>query len=70
MARARSGDWGVAVGLGGASSSEGGVLVLSSVLMASLAFAWVGTYAVLGLWWSAAIPFVYQLASGVSIALV
>lgn len=38
------------------------VLVLSSSLMASLAFVWVGTYAVLGLWLSAAIPFAYQLA--------
>jgi adenylate cyclase len=43
------------------------VLVLSSCLMATLACIWVGTYAVLGLWLSAAIPFVYQLASGVSI---
>ncbi len=43
------------------------VLVLSSTLMASLAFAWVATYAVLGLWVSAAIPFVYQLASATSI---
>jgi adenylate cyclase len=43
------------------------VLTLSSVLMASLALAWVGTYAALGLWLSAAIPFVYQLASAASI---
>ena len=43
------------------------VLVLSSSLMATLAFVWVGTYAVLGLWLSALIPFVYQLASGVSL---
>jgi adenylate cyclase len=43
------------------------VLVLSSTLMASLAFIWVVTYAVLGLWVSAAIPFAYQLASLVSI---
>jgi class 3 adenylate cyclase len=43
------------------------VLVLSSTLMASLAFIWVGTYLALGLWVSAAIPFVYQLASGASI---
>jgi class 3 adenylate cyclase len=41
--------------------------VLSSTLMASLALIWVGTYAVLGLWVSAAIPLVYQLASAVSI---
>src|SRR4051794_22620898 len=44
------------------------VLVLSSTLMASLASVWVATYAVLGLWASAAIPFVYQLASALSIA--
>jgi adenylate cyclase len=43
------------------------VLVLSSTLMASLSFVWVVTYAALGLWVSAAIPFVYQLASAVSI---
>src|SRR5919201_5456295 len=43
------------------------VLVLSSILMASLAFVWVGTYAALGLWVSAAIPFAYQLASAISI---
>jgi adenylate cyclase len=43
------------------------VLTLSSVLMASLACAWVGTYAALGLWLPAAIPFVYQLASATSI---
>jgi adenylate cyclase len=43
------------------------VLTLSSMLMGTLAFAWVGTYAVLGLWLSAAIPFAYQLASGASI---
>jgi class 3 adenylate cyclase len=43
------------------------VLVLSSTLMASLAVIWVVTYAVLGLWVSAAIPFAYQVASAVSI---
>ena len=43
------------------------VLVLSSSLMATLAFVWVGTYAALGLWVSAAIPFAYQLASAASI---
>ena len=43
------------------------ILTLSSTLMASLAFVWVVTYAVLGQWTSAAIPFVYQVASGVSI---
>jgi len=35
--------------------------------MPTLAFAWVGTYAVLGLWLPAAIPFAYQLASVVSL---
>jgi class 3 adenylate cyclase len=43
------------------------VLTLSSTLMATLAFVWVGTYAALGLWLSAAIPFAYQLASAASI---
>jgi class 3 adenylate cyclase len=43
------------------------VLTLSSVLMASLSCVWVGTYAALGLWLPAAIPFVYQLASAASI---
>ena len=43
------------------------VLVLSSSLMATLAFLWVGTYAVLGLWVSAAIPLAYQLASAASL---
>ena len=43
------------------------VLVLSSTLMASLSCVWVVTYAVLGLWVSAAIPLVYQLASAASI---
>jgi class 3 adenylate cyclase len=43
------------------------VLVLSSSLMASLAFIWVATYLALGLWVSAAIPFAYQVASEASI---
>ena len=43
------------------------VLTLSASLMATLSFVWVGTYAVLGLWLSAAIPFAYQLASTASI---
>ncbi|HMI81252.1 MAG TPA: adenylate/guanylate cyclase domain-containing protein [Solirubrobacterales bacterium] len=43
------------------------VLVLSSSLMATLSFVWVGTYAILGLWLSAAIPLVYQLASVASL---
>ena len=44
------------------------VLVLSSALMATLACVWVVTYAVLGLWVSALIPFVYQVATAVSIS--
>ena len=43
------------------------VLVLSSALMAALACLWVATYAVLGLWVSALIPFAYQVATAVSI---
>ena len=43
------------------------VLVLSAMLMAALASIWVGTYLILGLPESAAIPFVYQLASAASI---
>jgi class 3 adenylate cyclase len=44
------------------------VLVLSSVLIACLASVWVATFAVLGLWVSAAIPFAYQLASVLGLA--
>ena len=44
------------------------VLVLSSTLMATLSCLWVVTYAVLGLWVSAAIPLSYQIATAVSIA--
>lgn len=40
------------------------VLVLSSTLIATLAFMWVGIYAGFELWVSAAIPLAYQLASG------
>ena len=43
------------------------VLVLSSLLMATLACAWVVSYAVLGLWASAVIPLAYQAASIASI---
>jgi adenylate cyclase len=43
------------------------VLILSSTLMAGLSSIWVATYASLGLWLSAAIPFGYQVASAVSI---
>ena len=58
----------------GSSPSDSGevrlqksVLTLSATLMGTLAFVWVGTYAALGLWLSAAIPFAYQLASVASI---
>ena len=43
------------------------VLVLSAMLMAALSSIWVATYLILGLPGSAAIPFVYQLASAASI---
>ncbi|HVO54166.1 MAG TPA: adenylate/guanylate cyclase domain-containing protein [Solirubrobacterales bacterium] len=43
------------------------VLVLSSTLMATLSLVWVGTYAALGLWLSAAIPLAYLLATAVSL---
>jgi class 3 adenylate cyclase len=43
------------------------VLTLSSTLMASLACAWVITYAALGLWLPAVLPFVYQVASAAGI---
>jgi len=43
------------------------VLVMSATLMASLSVIWVVTYATLGLWTSAAIPLVYQVASVASI---
>jgi hypothetical protein len=43
------------------------VLVLSSTLIACLALVWVATFAVLGLWVSAAIPFAYQVASALGI---
>jgi guanylate cyclase len=38
-------------------------LVLSSLLITILAFIWIGTYALLGLWLSALIPFAYQVIS-------
>jgi len=44
------------------------VMVLSSALMATLACVWVITYAALGLWVSALIPFAYQVATAISIA--
>jgi len=43
------------------------VLVLSSTLMASLTSIWVVTYAILGLWLSAAIPLAYGVVSAISI---
>src|SRR6187431_160361 len=43
-------------------------LVLSSVLITGLSFVWVGTYVALGLWRSALIPFAYQVASMVGLA--
>lgn len=43
------------------------VLVLSASIMALAAVVWVATYAVLGVWRSAALPLVYQLASAASI---
>ena len=43
-------------------------LLLSAALMAMLACAWVATYAILGLWLSALIPFAYQVATAISIA--
>ncbi|MDF2751881.1 MAG: Guanylate cyclase [Gaiellaceae bacterium] len=43
-------------------------LVLSSLLITLLSFIWVGTYAALGLWRSALIPFAYQVASLVGLA--
>jgi len=43
------------------------VLVLSSTLVACLAFIWVGTFAALGLWVSAAIPLAYQVASALGL---
>ena len=43
-------------------------LTLTSALITVLAVVWVGTYAALGLWLSALIPFAYQLASVASIA--
>lgn len=38
-------------------------LTLAAVLITVLSFVWVGTYAALGLWLSAAIPFGYQVAA-------
>jgi adenylate cyclase len=43
-------------------------LVLSSVLITLLSFIWVATYAALGLWRSALIPFAYQVASMIGLA--
>jgi class 3 adenylate cyclase len=43
------------------------VLVMSSTLMACLAFVWVATFAALGLWVSAAIPLAYQLVTAIGL---
>src|SRR5690349_6074406 len=43
------------------------VMVLSASIMALLAVVWVWTYAALGVWRSAALPLLYQLASAASI---
>ncbi|MDQ3874799.1 MAG: adenylate/guanylate cyclase domain-containing protein [Actinomycetota bacterium] len=43
-------------------------LTLASLLITALALVWVGTYAALDLWLSAAIPLAYQLASALGIA--
>ncbi len=43
-------------------------LTLAAVSITSLAVIWVGTYAVLGLYQAAAIPFIYQVASVASLA--
>src|SRR3712207_737879 len=43
-------------------------LMFSAVLVTSLAVIWVATYAALGLWLSAAVPFAYQLVSLASFA--
>jgi hypothetical protein len=43
-------------------------LVLSSLLITTLSFIWVGTYAALGLWRSAFIPLAYQVASLLGLA--
>jgi class 3 adenylate cyclase len=37
-------------------------LVLSALVTGALSFVWIGTYAALGLWLSALIPFAYQIA--------
>jgi adenylate cyclase len=43
------------------------VVVLCAIVPATLAIVWVGTYAALGLWLSAAIPFAYQLGVAIGI---
>jgi adenylate cyclase len=43
------------------------VVMLCALIPGTLAFVWIGTYAALGLWLSAAIPFAYQLGAGVGI---
>ena len=43
-------------------------LVLAASVISLLAVVWVATYWALGLYWSAAIPFVYQVVSIISLA--
>ena len=43
-------------------------LVLAATLISALALVWVATYWALGLYWSAAIPFAYQVVSIISLA--
>jgi class 3 adenylate cyclase len=60
---------GVAPGDSQEAMARKATLTLSSALMTALAVLWVGTYAALGLWLSALIPFVYQLVSVAGIAM-
>src|SRR5438132_2405092 len=44
-------------------------LILVALLIVPLATVWVVTYAILGLWWAAAIPFTYQVLSLIGLVL-
>src|SRR5437764_10391959 len=44
-------------------------LVLAASVITALAVVWVVTYSILGLYWSAAIPFAFQVVSVVNLAL-
>src|SRR5947208_16646932 len=44
-------------------------LVLAASVITALAVIWVVTYSILGLYWSAAIPFAFQVVSVVNLAL-